>query len=203
MRTYEVMLILPAEADESAVTGAVDRISRVIGETDGTVTNVDTWGRRRLAHQIDKRTEGSYVVVDMSADPTVIVELERVLRLADDVVRFKVVTKPPERKRRFPRKAAGSPASESSAASNGSAAQAATPPEDAEGADATAAQAAVTEPEAAQAEATEPEATQPDAPEPAAAAASEPEPASEGTEELGATASDADAQPDEQAPADS
>jgi small subunit ribosomal protein S6 len=114
MRAYEVMLILPAEADDGAIKGAVDRVSRVIGETDGTVTNVDTWGRRRLAHQIDKRTEGSYVVVDMSADPTVIVELERVLHLADDVIRFKVMAKPPERKRRGPAKAKAS-------ASNGSA----------------------------------------------------------------------------------
>jgi small subunit ribosomal protein S6 len=107
------MLILPAEADDGAVKGAVDRISRVIGETDGTVTNVDTWGRRRLAHQIDKRTEGSYVVVDMSADPTVTVELERVLHLADDVVRFKVMAKPPPRKPKGPAKAKAS-------ASNGS-----------------------------------------------------------------------------------
>jgi small subunit ribosomal protein S6 len=149
------MLILPAEADDGAVNGAVDRISRVIGETDGTVTNVDTWGRRRLAHQIDKRTEGSYVVVDMSADPTVIVELERVLHLADDVVRFKVMAKPPPRKPRVSAKA------KAAAASNGSAAKSA--PE------AEAAPEAETAPEAK----TAPEAE--GAPEPEAEAATEPE----------------------------
>jgi small subunit ribosomal protein S6 len=100
LRKYEVMLILPADADEATVKGAVERISKVIGVSDGEVTKTDTWGRRRLAFEIDKRTEGYYVVVDMTADPTVITELERVLHLADEVVRYKVLQKPIERKRR-------------------------------------------------------------------------------------------------------
>jgi small subunit ribosomal protein S6 len=100
MRKYEVMLILPADADEAVVTTAVDRITRVIGGSQGEVTKTDAWGRRRLAFAIGKHTEGSYVVVDFTADPGSIAELERVLHLADEVVRFKVVQKPPERKRR-------------------------------------------------------------------------------------------------------
>jgi small subunit ribosomal protein S6 len=88
MRKYEVMLILPADADDALVTTALDRITRVIGESQGEVTNTDAWGRRRLAFVIGKHTEGYYVVVDFTADP------------ADEVVRFKVVQKPPERKRR-------------------------------------------------------------------------------------------------------
>ena len=102
MRKYEVMLILPAEADDAVVKGVVERISKVIGETDGEVTNTDVWGRRRLAFEIDKHTEGVYIVVDMTADPTSITELERVLHLADEVVRFKVTTKPEPRKRKGP-----------------------------------------------------------------------------------------------------
>jgi len=54
---------------------------------------VDSWGRRRLAFEIDKRTEGFYVVAEMSADPASIRELDRVLSLADDVVRFKVLVR--------------------------------------------------------------------------------------------------------------
>ena len=100
MRKYEVMLILPADADEALLSGAVDRIAKVIGGTEGEVTNTDAWGRRRLAFAIDKHTEGYYAVVDFTADPGSIDELERVLRLADEVVRFKVMQKPPERKRR-------------------------------------------------------------------------------------------------------
>jgi small subunit ribosomal protein S6 len=91
LRTYEVMLILPPESDESVVGTAVDRITRVISEAGGQVGTVDRWGRRRLAYEIAKQTEGYYVVVEFTADPDAQVELERVLSLADEVVRFKVV----------------------------------------------------------------------------------------------------------------
>jgi small subunit ribosomal protein S6 len=87
------MFILPAEADDQAVSGVVDRIKGVIGEGGGEVTKVDPWGRRRFAYEIDKQTEGFYVVAEMSADPGSLKELDRVLTLADDVVRFKVVVR--------------------------------------------------------------------------------------------------------------
>ena len=93
MRNYEIMLILPAEADDQAVSGVIDRVKGVIGASGGDVTKVDQWGRRRLAFEIDKRSEGFYVVAEMNADPTSIKELDRVLSLADDVVRFKVVVR--------------------------------------------------------------------------------------------------------------
>lgn len=92
MREYEVLFILPAEADESAVTGVTDRITKVIGE-GGAVGNVDRWGRRRLAYEIDRQSEGYYVVAQFTADPSVITELERTLKLADEVIRFKVVVR--------------------------------------------------------------------------------------------------------------
>ena len=87
------MLILPAEADDQAVSGVIDRISGVIGAAGGDVKKVDQWGRRRLAFEIDKRSEGFYVVAEMNADPASIKELDRVLSLADEVVRFKVVVR--------------------------------------------------------------------------------------------------------------
>jgi small subunit ribosomal protein S6 len=93
VRNYEIMLILPAEAEDQAVSGVIDRIKGVIGTAGGAVTKVDQWGRRRLAFEIDKRSEGFYVVAEMNADPTSIKELDRVLSLADDVVRFKVVVR--------------------------------------------------------------------------------------------------------------
>ena len=91
MREYEIMLILDPEADESVVVSAVERITGVISAGGGAVGNIDRWGKRRLAYEIDKRTEGYYVVVRFTADPSVVTELERVLRLADEVIRFKVV----------------------------------------------------------------------------------------------------------------
>jgi small subunit ribosomal protein S6 len=87
------MLILPAEADESVVGTALDRIARVVSEAGGEVGKVDRWGRRRLAYEIARQNEGYYVVVEFSAEPEVIAELERNLRLADEVVRFKVVVR--------------------------------------------------------------------------------------------------------------
>jgi len=87
------MLILPAEADESIVAGALERISRIASE-GGQVGKVDRWGRRRLAFEIARQNEGYYVVAEFTADPGVIAELERALHLADEVLRFKVVVRP-------------------------------------------------------------------------------------------------------------
>jgi small subunit ribosomal protein S6 len=87
------MLILPAEADESVVVQAVERITKVVSSGDGAVGNIDRWGRKRLAFEIAKQHEGYYVVIDFTAEPTVITELERTLYLADEVLRFKVVVK--------------------------------------------------------------------------------------------------------------
>jgi small subunit ribosomal protein S6 len=87
------MLILPAEADESVVGQAVERITKVVSGGGGAVGNIDRWGRKRLAFEIAKQNEGYYVVVDFTAEPAVITELERTLHLADEVLRSKVVVK--------------------------------------------------------------------------------------------------------------
>jgi small subunit ribosomal protein S6 len=87
------MLILPPEADESVVSGVLDRITRIVSEGGGEVGNVDRWGRRRLAYEIDRQSEGYYLIAEFTADPGVIRELERSLHLVDEVVRFKVVVR--------------------------------------------------------------------------------------------------------------
>lgn len=87
------MLILPASADESFVSATVERISRIVGQAGGAVESVDRWGRRRLAFEIARQTEGYYVVVSFTSGPDVIAELERSLHLAEEVVRFKVVVR--------------------------------------------------------------------------------------------------------------
>jgi len=92
MRQYETMLVLPPEAEESTIQGVIDRISKVLAEK-GEVGEVNRWGRRRLAYQIAHQSEGYYVLVDFKAEPAVIAELERVLHLADEVMRFKVISK--------------------------------------------------------------------------------------------------------------
>jgi small subunit ribosomal protein S6 len=95
MREYEIMLILPAEVDDKVIGGVTDRISQVLGEHGGQLGAIDRWGRRRFAYAIDKRSEGFYLVARFTAEPDGLKELDRVLSLADDVIRFKVVVRPP------------------------------------------------------------------------------------------------------------
>ena len=87
------MLILPAESDESVVSGALERITRVVAERGGQVGTVDRWGRRRLAFEVEGQNEGYYVVVEFKAEPEALTELERSLHLADEVLRFKIVVR--------------------------------------------------------------------------------------------------------------
>jgi len=93
MRKYEILLILPAEADDKVVGGVTDRISQVLSQSGGEVVKADRWGKRRLAFEIDRQTEGFYLIVECQADPTAMKELDRVLALAGDVLRFKVVVR--------------------------------------------------------------------------------------------------------------
>jgi small subunit ribosomal protein S6 len=85
------MFIVPPEADESVVGGVIDRIAKIVSQVGGDVGKVDRWGRRRLAYEIARQSEGYYVVVAFTAEPSVIAELERSLHFADEVLRFKVV----------------------------------------------------------------------------------------------------------------
>jgi small subunit ribosomal protein S6 len=91
LRDYEIMLILPAEADEALVGTAVGRIEKVVAAAGGSIGNIDRWGRRRLAYEVRHQHEGYYVVVTFRADPGVQPELERTLNIADEVIRHKVV----------------------------------------------------------------------------------------------------------------
>jgi small subunit ribosomal protein S6 len=93
LRKYEVMLILPPDVEESAVGAITDRIGQIIGERGGEITRVDRWGKRRLAYEINRQSEGYYVVAECRAEPDTMRELDRVLSLADNVVRFKVVVR--------------------------------------------------------------------------------------------------------------
>jgi small subunit ribosomal protein S6 len=93
MRKYEVMLILPPDADEGVVAGVTDRIRQTLSERGGEIASTTPWGRRRLAYEIAHRAEGFYLIVACTADPAAIKELDRVLTLSDDVVRFKVVVR--------------------------------------------------------------------------------------------------------------
>jgi small subunit ribosomal protein S6 len=93
LRKYEIMVILPSDADDAVIGAATDRIARVLAERGGEVVKSDRWGKRRLAYEIGRQSEGFYLVVECLADPTAMKELDRVLALADEVIRFKVVVR--------------------------------------------------------------------------------------------------------------
>jgi small subunit ribosomal protein S6 len=88
---YELMVILDPELDERTVAPSLDRFLAVIRNADGTVDNVDVWGRRRLAYEINKKTEGLYAVVNFTSTSEAAQELDRQLGLSEAVLRTKVL----------------------------------------------------------------------------------------------------------------
>jgi small subunit ribosomal protein S6 len=91
MRQYELMVILDPELEERTVAPSLDQFLGVIRKDGGTVDNVDIWGRRRLAHEIDKKSEGIYAVVNFTSEPATAKELDRQLGLNESVMRTKLM----------------------------------------------------------------------------------------------------------------
>jgi small subunit ribosomal protein S6 len=91
MRHYELMVILDPELEERAVAPSLDKFLNVIRNGGGSIENIDIWGRRRLAYEIRKKTEGIYAVVDMTATPDVAKELDRQLNLNEAILRTKLL----------------------------------------------------------------------------------------------------------------
>ena len=96
MRNYELMVILDPDLEERAISPLIDGFLGVIRTGGGKVEKVDTWGRRRLAYEIKKKSEGVYAVVDLAAEPALVKELDRQLNLNESVLRTKVI-RPDER----------------------------------------------------------------------------------------------------------
>jgi len=95
MRRYEMMIILDPGLEENTIQPSLDQFLTVVKDGGGTVDKVDVWGRRRLAYDIDKKSEGIYAVIDMIAEPDTVRELDRQLSLNEAVLRTKVLR--PER----------------------------------------------------------------------------------------------------------
>ncbi len=88
---YELMVILDPGVDERTVAPSLEKFLGVIRTAGGSVDNVDIWGKRRLAYEIDKKSEGIYAVVDFTADADATKELDRQLNLSEAVLRTKVL----------------------------------------------------------------------------------------------------------------
>ena len=91
MRHYEVMVILDPDLEEKTVAPSLDTYLNVVKKDGGVVNNVDIWGRRRLAYDINKKSEGIYAVLDLTCSPAAVAELDRQLGLNESVLRTKVM----------------------------------------------------------------------------------------------------------------
>jgi small subunit ribosomal protein S6 len=94
VRPYEVMIIFDADLEEETIRAAVDRFFQLIQSRGAEPGTVDYWGKRRFAYELKHRTEGYYVVLQARAEPPAMQELHRVLSLADEVLRHKVLRIP-------------------------------------------------------------------------------------------------------------
>ncbi|WP_125107415.1 MULTISPECIES: 30S ribosomal protein S6 [Gulosibacter] len=88
---YELMVIISPEIDERTVATSLDKFLAVITKDGGTIENTDIWGKRKLAYEIEKKSEGIYAVVNFTATSATAQELDRQLRLSEAVLRTKVL----------------------------------------------------------------------------------------------------------------
>lgn len=91
MKAYELLFFVDPSSSEKVRAGVMKRIDVAIAAEGGKVDNVEDWGKRKLAFEIDKLTEGDYTLINFHADPTQIAELDRVLRINDAVKRHMIV----------------------------------------------------------------------------------------------------------------
>jgi len=94
MRAYELMIIIDNDTEESGVDQVVDRVASFVAGLGGRIANEDRWGRRRFAYEINHKSEGIYTVLEFVAPGGDFAPLERTLRLADEVVRHKLIRLP-------------------------------------------------------------------------------------------------------------
>ena len=87
LRDYELVVIISPEAEEEAIESVIERVSRFITENDGTVSDIDRWGKRKLAYPIKHFMEGSYVLARFRMKPQLSRELEASLEISEEVVR--------------------------------------------------------------------------------------------------------------------
>lgn len=91
MGSYELAFIIHPQADEEGVAAVEERVSQLVAASGGEVTSVDHWGRRRLAYPIQKQKEGIYVLMQLQLQPQRVAELERGLKLTEEVMRHLLV----------------------------------------------------------------------------------------------------------------
>lgn len=90
MRNYELMYIIRPDVEAEAVQAVAEKFQGIIENGGGQITKHDVLGKKRLAYEINKYREGTYVLVQFAAPPSVVAELERVLKITDEVFRHMI-----------------------------------------------------------------------------------------------------------------
>jgi small subunit ribosomal protein S6 len=91
MRPYETMIVFDTSVDAQAIQIALDRALETIRTNGGTPGTIDRWGKRPLAYEVNKRKEGYYVLVEFNGESMTVDELDRILTLSDEVLRYKIL----------------------------------------------------------------------------------------------------------------
>ncbi len=91
MKAYELLFFVAPTINDETRAGVMKRIETTIVSAEGQIDNVDNWGKRKLAYEINGLTDGDYTRIDFHADPKSIAELDRVLRITDAVERHMIV----------------------------------------------------------------------------------------------------------------
>jgi small subunit ribosomal protein S6 len=94
MRAYEFMIMFDNDLDDAAIQATLGRVNEMVQAGNGQVVNIDRWGRRRLAYEINKKHEAYYVVLEIVTEATNLDDIERYLRISDGVVRHKSIRLP-------------------------------------------------------------------------------------------------------------
>ena len=95
MRHYELMVLVDPEVDERTVEPTLGKYMELVKKDGGTIDEIDIWGRRQLAYEIQKKNEAIYAVVNFHSTPDSAKELDRLLRLNETILRTKI-TRPEE-----------------------------------------------------------------------------------------------------------
>lgn len=93
MKAYELLLMIKPSVDDEARTALVERVTTLASNNGGEIDNVDDWGKRKLAYEIDHLTEAYYVLIEFHNNPSEIAEIDRVLRITDAVIRSMIVSR--------------------------------------------------------------------------------------------------------------
>lgn len=94
MRPYETIIILDSETEDASINAVVDRIVDTIKNDGATMGQIDRWGKRRFAYEINHHSDGYYVLIEFTAGPATVAEVDRLLSITDEVVRHKILRLP-------------------------------------------------------------------------------------------------------------